>query len=337
MQFGVKDATRPPLKWGILAFLLIMFCTLPLWASEYYVMVFLLIFLYMALGQMWNLLAGYAGLVSLGQQIFIGLGGYSLAVITELYDLPMLLGLLVGGGVSVLFALLISQPIFKMRGVYFTIGTWIAAEALAVFFSNWTYVRSGQGFNITASYELTTIDIYYIALVVGVGSLALVYLLLRSRLGLALMAMRDNESAAETMGIELYKTKLQCFLISAFVTGIAGGGLYLSIAYIQPFAAYSIDWTVAMVFMVIIGGIGTLEGPVVGAIIYVVLKQFLYGYPGISMIILGVIAIAIILLAPKGIMGTLYERYGFEILSARRRSGAVTPGKTIEYQRVGRG
>jgi len=139
------------------------------------------------------------------------------------------------------------------------------------------------------------------------------------------MAMRDNEAAAETMGIELYKTKLKCFLLSAFVTGIAGGALYLSIAYIQPFAAFSIDWTVAMVFMVIIGGIGTLEGPIIGAIVYVVLKQFLYGYPGISMIILGVLAVAIILLAPKGIMGTLHDKYGFEILSSRRRSKDVEP------------
>ncbi|MBP2646187.1 MAG: urea transporter, permease protein UrtC [Firmicutes bacterium] len=325
MQIGARNDVSHTLKWVCLALLLAIFFTLPLWAPEYFVMVFSLIFLYMALGQMWNLLAGYTGLVSLGQQIFIGLGGYSLAVITELYDLPMLLGLAVGGVASVLFALVISQPIFKMKGVYFTIGTWIAAEALAVFFSNWTYVRSGQGFNITASYDLTTIDIYYVAVVVGLSSVALVYFLLRSRLGLALMAMRDNEAAAETMGIELYKTKLKCFLLSAFVTGIAGGALYLSIAYIQPFAAFSIDWTVAMVFMVIIGGIGTLEGPIIGAIVYVVLKQFLYGYPGISMIILGVLAVAIILLAPKGIMGTLHDKYGFEILSSRRRSKDVEP------------
>ena len=205
-----------------------------------------------------------------------------------------------------------------MRGVYFTIGTWIAAEALAVFFSNWTYVRSGQGFNITVSYDLSTTDIYFVALVAGAGSMALVFLLLRSRVGLALMAMRDNEQAAETVGIELYRTKLRCFLLTAFVTGVTGGAFYLSIAYIQPFAAFGIDWTVAMVFMVIIGGIGTMEGPVIGAVFYVLMKQYLYAYPGISMIILGVIAIAIILVAPRGIMGTIHDRFGLELLSARR-------------------
>lgn len=307
------------LKRFMILFAAVLFCTLPFWASEYALMVTLLVFLYMSLGQMWNLLAGYSGLVSLGQQIFIGIGGYSLAVVTEIYHFPVVVGIVAGGFVSVLFALVISQPVFKMRGVYFTIGTWIAAEALAVFFSNWTYVRSGQGFNITASYNLTTGDMYYGALAIGFGSVALVYALLRSRLGLALMAIRDNELAAETLGVELYKTKLQCFLISAFVTGVTGGALYLSIAYVQPFAAFGIDWTVAMVFMVIIGGIGTIEGPVLGAIFYVLIKQFLYDYPGISMLILGVLAIIVIFAAPRGIVGTLQDRYGFQILTARRR------------------
>lgn len=291
---------------------------LPLWINENSMMIMVQVFLYMALGQMWNLLGGYAGLVSLGQQMFIGLGGYALAVITENYHLPLLLGLLTGGIISVMFAFVISQPIFKMRGVYFSIGTWIAAEALAVYFSNWAYVRSGQGFNITVSYDLTTVNMYYIAAAVGVGAVGLVYALLRSKLGLALMAMRDNESAAETIGIEIYQTKLKCFLISAFVTGITGGALYLFIAYVQPYAAFGIDWTVAMVFMVIIGGIGTIEGPIAGAVFYVLLKQYLYDYPGISMIILGIFAIVIILTAPKGLMGKLHDAWGLEIFSTRR-------------------
>lgn len=295
------------------------FLTLPLWSSEYVISVFVLIFLYMSLGQMWNLLAGYTGLVSLGQQIFIGLGGYSLAVITVLYHLPIALGIIVGGVISILFALIISQPIFKMRGDYFTIGTWIVAESLAVFFSVWTFVRGGLGFNITAAYNLSTTDIYYMAVCMGIGSIALVYFLLRTKIGLALMAMRDNESAAETLGVELYKTKLKVFLIAAFVTGLTGALLYLSIAYIQPKASFSITWTVAMVFIVIIGGIGTIEGPILGAFFFIIIKQYLYSYPGISMIILGIVAILTILIAPKGIIGTLHDRYGFELLSVRRR------------------
>ena len=316
MKLGIKQGSRQMFNWSIIGVLLAVFLTLPLWTSEYVTMLFLLIFGYMALGQMWNLLAGYTGLVSLGQQIFIGLGGYSLAVITEVYKLPLALGLLVGGLLSVVFALIISQPIFKMRGVYFTIGTWIVAETLGLLFSNWAFVRYAQGFNLTVAYKMTTADVYYVALFVGVASLVLVYGLLRSKLGLALMAMRDNEAAAEAMGVELYKTKLRCFLISAFATGVTGGALYLYIAFITPNSAFGIDWTVSMVFMVIIGGIGTIEGPIVGAVFFVLLKQFLYDYPGISLIILGVLAVVVILVAPKGIMGTLHDRFGIEILSA---------------------
>lgn len=307
------------IKTLILVIILGIFLSLPMWSSEYIISVFVLIFLYMALGQMWNLLAGYTGLVSLGQQCFIGLGGYSLAVITVIYKLPIAVGVFVGGVISILFALVISVPIFKMRGDYFTIGSWIVAESLAVFFSVWTFVRGGLGFNIIAAYDLTTTELYYMAICMGLGSVFLVYFLLRTKTGLALMAMRDNESAAETLGVELYKTKLKVFLIAALVTGFTGAFLYLSIAYIQPRATFNISWTVAMVFMVIIGGIGTIEGPILGAFFFIIIKQYLYNYPGISMIILGFIAILTILIAPKGIMGTLHERYGFEILSVRRR------------------
>lgn len=291
----------------------------PVWAGRYGLILLLLFLLYLALGQMWNLLAGFAGLVSLGQQMFIGLGGYTLAVLSEYYGVPIWLCLLAGGVISVLFALLISVPIFKMRGVYFSIATWITAEALGIFFSNWEYVRYGMGFFITASYKLTTAQVYYLALVLGVGSMVLVYALLRSRLGLALMAMRDDQDAAETMGIHVFRCKLYCFLIAAFVTSLAGAGMYLYQVFIQPYAAFGIAWTVAMVFIVIIGGIGTLEGPIIGAALYVLLQQFLSEYVGISLLILGAIAIAVILLAPKGIMGGLRDRFGLEIFSVRRR------------------
>ena len=307
----------------VLAVIVALLITVPLWATQGMVNVFLLIMLYMAVGEMWNLLAGYAGLVSLGQQIFIGLGGYSLAVFTEVYHLNFLLAILIGGVVSGVFALVISQPIFKMKGIYFAIGSWIVAEAVALYFLNWSFVRYGLGFNIRTTYDMTTNYLYFISLVVGLGSVLLVYLIMRTRGGLALMAMRDNELAAEVMGVKLYKTKLMIFLVSSFVTGVAGGVLYLNISFIQPTAAFSIQWTVAAVVIVIIGGIGTMEGPIIGAVIYVVLQQYLYDFPGFSMIILGVIAISIILVAPRGIMGTLHEKFGWEGLSARRNPRAV--------------
>ncbi|MDR3363955.1 MAG: branched-chain amino acid ABC transporter permease [Clostridiales Family XIII bacterium] len=293
--------------------------TVPAYAGDYAINVMILMLFYMALGQMWNLLGGYAGLVSLGQQSFIGIGGYALAIVSEKYGLPAPLAFAVAAGVSVLFALVISIPIFKMQGVYFTIGTWIVSECLALWFSTWAWVHYAQGYNITVTYNLSAKQIYYVAFAVGIGSLAVVYFILRSKLGLALMAMRDNSAAAEVRGVELYRTKLKCFVISACVTGVAGAAIYLQQAFIQPSNAFGISWTVSMVFIVVIGGLGTVEGPIIGAVIYVLIRQFLYNFPGFSMVILGIIAIAIILLAPRGIMGLVQKWVSIDIFSVRRR------------------
>jgi branched-chain amino acid transport system permease protein len=293
--------------------------SMPLWASRYWILVALLFSLNLALAQMWNLLAGYSGLISLGQQAFVGLGGYTLAVFSMYYGLPIWLSILIGGMISVLFALLISAPIFRMRGVYFAIGTWTVAETLRILFSNWKYVGYGMGLFVKPAYTLSFNTIFYAALLVGVASVFLVYFILRSKLGLGLMAMRDDETSSETLGVDIFRTKLICFLLAAGVTGVVSGVLYLHSIFIQPFSAFGIDWTVRLVFITIIGGIGTIEGPIIGSLIYVILQQWLSEYPSVSLLILGVIAIVVILLAPKGIMGTIQERLGFEILSPRRK------------------
>jgi branched-chain amino acid transport system permease protein len=293
--------------------------SLPSWASRYWILVVLLFSLNLALSQMWNLLAGYSGLISLGQQAFIGLGGYTLAVFSIYYGFPIWLSIIIGGTVSVLFALLISAPIFRMRGVYFAIGSWTVAEVLRILFSNWKYVGYGVGLFVKPAYALSFNTIYYTALGVGIASVALVYFLLRSKLGLGLMAIRDEETASETLGVDIFSCKLNSFLISAGVTGAVAGVLYLHNIFIQPYSAFGIDWTVRLVFITIIGGIGTIEGPIIGSFLYVFLHQWLSDYPSVSLLILGVIAIGVILIAPRGIMGTIQEKLGFEFLSPRRK------------------
>ena len=297
------------------------FASLSLWGNDYFINLFSLLFLYMSLGQMWNLLAGYSGMISLGQQIFVGLGGYTIAVMTERLGQGVFLSFLAAIGVSVAFAFVISFPIFKMRGIYFTIGTWIIAEALSVYFVNWSFVNYAIGFNIRIGYSFSPRIIYFMAFLIAIGAIAIVYFLLRSKTGLALMAIRDDTNAAEVRGVKLYQTKLKIFLITSGYTALIGAVLYLNFVYIVPRAAFAIDWTVIMVFIVIIGGIGTIEGPIVGAVAYIFIRQYLYNFPGISLIILGVVAVAIILSIPKGIMGTLHARFGFELFSVRRGFG----------------
>lgn len=306
-------------RWYILGLLVLVLGTVPLWGTDYILLFCLLFCLYLAFSQMWNLLTGYSGLLALGQQSFIGISGYTVAVMCNYYSVNAWLAVLLGGIIAVLLALFMSLFIFRMRGVYFGIGTWIFAETLMLWFSNWEYTKYGVGLFIKPPTPPSMTEIFYAAFIVGVGSVVLVYVILRSKLGLGLMAMRDDDTVSETMGVEVFRSKLYCFLVAAFVTGIAAGVIYHFQVFIQPYRAFAIDWTVKLVFIVIIGGIGTIEGPILGAFIFVLLSQILSEYISLSMLILGVIAIIVILTAPKGIMGSLQEKMGFEILSPRRR------------------
>jgi branched-chain amino acid transport system permease protein len=301
----------------LLVLLLAFLATVPVWSSRYIVNVGLLMCVYVTLASMWNLLAGYSGMVSLGQQMFIGLGGYTLAVSSMYFGVSVYMSVLFGGFMSVILAMLISLPVFRMKGVYFAIGSWIIAETMGICFSNWGYVKYGMGMFIQPAYKLSMAGVYYAGVILSVCAVALVFFVLRSRLGLALMAIRDDDRASEAVGVNIFRCKFICFLISAFITGLAAGVLYLNTIFIQPFDAFGIGWTVKLLFIVIIGGIGTIEGPIVGAIIFVLLQQYLSEYVGYNLIILGAVTIGVIFFAPKGIVGTLKERLRFELFPVR--------------------
>jgi len=305
-------------KWYFIGFLVLVLATAPVWGSKYVVFFCLLFCVYLAMSQMWNLLTGFSGLFSLGQPAFIGLSGYTVAVATHHLGLSAWTGLAFAGLFSLLFALFMSLFIFRVRGIYYGIITLIFPESMLLLCSNWEYLRYAQGMFIKPQPPISMTAIYYVALVIGVGAVASVYFILRSNLGLGLMAMRDNEEVANTMGVETFRLKVYCFLISGLVTGLAGGIYYIFMVFIQPHEAFSIGWSVNFIFISIIGGIGTIEGPIVGTLIYVFLKQYLAEYFSVSMIMLGAIAIAVILLAPKGIIGTVQEKIGFRILSPHR-------------------
>jgi branched-chain amino acid transport system permease protein len=175
-----------------------------------------------------------------------------------------------------------------------------------------------MGMFIQPAYKLSMSGIYYAGLILCVSSVALVFLLLRSNIGLALMAIRDDDQASEALGVNIFRCKFICFLMSAFITGLAAGVLYLNAIFIQPFEAFGISWTVNLLFIVIIGGIGTIEGPILGAIIFILLQQFLSEYVGYNLIILGAITIAVIFFAPRGIVGTFQAKTGWELFPVRR-------------------
>ena len=275
-------------------------------------------FLYCTMAVMWNLMSGYTGMTSLGQQAFIGVAGYSMAVMTTTFLTSYWVGLLVGGAIGAVLALVLAVILFRMRGMYFAVATWVIAEALKTFFLSWKFVNQGGGMAVTG--RPVREIIYIVALVICVAAIVVVYLLLNSKIGLGLTAMRDDADAASSVGVNIFKSKLLCFVIAGFFTALAGGWYFLNNISIYPASGYGNSWTVAVVFIVIIGGIGTMAGPIVGTAIYIALAEVLADYPGWSNIILGLIAILVILFLPDGILGTLQKKFNFEILSQKRFS-----------------
>jgi branched-chain amino acid transport system permease protein len=273
-----------------------------------------LFFIYLAMANMWNLLAGYSGLISLCQPAFIGLAGYALVIGTWI-GLPFYLGIIAGAIAAAAFALLISIPVFRLSGIYFSIGTLVIPEALRIAFFLLRPVGGemhggGAGYMVKGVTGVSMADFYWLALVIGMASIFLMRLILRSTLGLGLASIRDNDRAAASCGIDVFKLKLYSFVISAFVTGIAGGVFYIYQGYIEPASAFNIRWTMIVMLATVIGGMSTEEGPIIGTAIVVFLHFLLARYAGISLLIQGIILVGIMLLAPQGIVGVLrHNRY----------------------------
>ena len=266
-----------------------------------------LFFIYLAIANMWNLLCGYSGLISLCQPAFIGLAGYTLVLGTWV-GLPIPLGIIVGAIVAAIFALLISYPVFRLRGIYFAIGTLVVPEALKYVFLLWrpvggTLLGGGAGYVLKGAGEFSTADIYWLALIIGLISIFLMRFILSSKMGLGLAAIRDSDTTAASSGINVFRLKLVSFIIGAAVTGIAGAVFYVAQGSIEPMSAFSIRWTMLCILATVIGGLRIEVGPIIGTIIVVFLHFALARYAGYSLIIQGIILVGVMLVAPQGIMG----------------------------------
>jgi branched-chain amino acid transport system permease protein len=277
----------------------------------------------LCLAQMWNLLAGYAGLVSVGQQAFVGIGAYTLVYFGNERGLDIFLCVPLAGVIAAILALPIAGAAFRLRGGYFAIGTWVIAEVVRLVVSNIEVVGGGTGTSLTA---VIGIDVetrqhvtYWLALAAGAGSVAVVWWLLRSPLGAALRAVRDSEQAAAALGVRVTRAKLIAFVVSAAGCAIAGAVIYLNLLRVQPGAAFSINWTVFMIFIVVIGGIGTIEGPIVGTLLFFALQEWLSDLGTTYLIILGALAILITIRMPNGIWGWLTGRTGVSLFPVGRR------------------
>ena len=294
---------------------------------------------YVALAHLWNLLAGYAGLVSVGQQAFVGLGGYALFYLTGVWNLDVYAALLLAGPFAGLMSIPVSFAVFRLRGAYFAVGTWVVSEVFALFASLIAVLGAGSGLSLTPAIlrqvspdrGIRDMILYFMSLAISVFVFAVVYFLLRSRHGLALTAIRDSEPASASLGVDTFRTKFIIYIATATCTGLIGGLIFLQKLRISPEAGFSInDWTVVVIFMVVIGGIGTLEGPFIGMLIYIVLRELLSDYGTIYLMLMGAIAIAVMLKAPFGLWGWIAQRFDLQLFPVGRRLVPASPKDSVK-------
>lgn len=271
-------------------------------------------FTLLALASMWNLLAGYAGLVSIGQQAFIGLGAYTVLVLAQA-GVPPYLAVPVAALVCAAAALPVSWFLFRLRGGYFAIATWVVADTIRLLITRVPSLGGGTGAILPGMSGIDAITrlawTYWVALAVVVVVLGVAYGLLRGRLGLVLTAIRDNEVGAGSIGANVLAAKRTVFLVAAAGTGAAGTLLILSQLNVQAASVFSVGWSAKIIFIAVIGGMGSIEGPILGTALYFVLQLLLAQYGAWYFVVLGLVAIVVALWAPHGLWGVIADRLHF--------------------------
>ncbi len=320
------------------------------------------VFVFALLGHAWNLMAGYAGLLSFGQQVFIGLGGFAQALVFYYAQTPIWVAWPVSGIVSLLFAWLLclplresgskrrmgigvgvavvvwvlyewliavqpeadvfksdyvrrvaillliflgALPLLRLQGAYFAIATWLIAESVATVFNGWNVAGAGGGMQLKS--DVTPLALYYVALVLLIVTTAVIWRWMRSAYGLALTAVRDDEEAARSSGVDVSKVKASVFLFSALITGLASGLYFMDVVIITPPSAFAISWASYIVFVVVAGGMGTVAGPVIGAVLFIIVDRLLGAVAGQGLLVLGGLSILLMLLLPRGLMGVVHD------------------------------
>lgn len=348
--------------WGGAGVVVLTLAPLALGSGSYALHILMTMFLFATLGHAWNLMAGYAGLLTFGQQAFIGVGGFAQALLFYYAPVPIWAAWPISGLASLAFAWLLclpfrargsrrrvwigiaaalamalgyealiaalpaadvfgsayvrrvvlllliflgALPLLRLRGAYFAIATWLIAEAVSTVFNGWNVAGAGGGMQIKTT--VTQLQLYYVALALLVATTGVIWTWMRSTQGLALTAIRDDEDAAGSCGIDVSAVKAAVFLLSATVTGLAAGLYFIDVVIITPPSAFTISWAAYIVFVVVSGGMGTIAGPIVGAVLFVVIERLLGAAAGQGLLLLGLLSIVLMLVLPRGVMGLVSD------------------------------
>lgn len=274
------------------------------------------LFLLAILAAMWNALAGYGGLISIGQQAFLGLGAYA-TIFASQRGVPPYLAMVIAALAAGVLALPVSLLVLRLRGGQFAIGTWVVAEVLALLVALDHDVGGGTGVSLTGLNIYPPADrqayTYWLTLAFGILVLGLMFGLLRSPTGAALQAIRDDEEAAASLGVRVETSKRLLFVLAAFGCGAAGALTLANTLFIQPQSIFGVQWTAYMIFMALVGGLGTFEGPLIGAVAFFAIQHWFADLGAWYLIGLGATAIAFALVLPRGLWGWVEQRFHLQL------------------------
>lgn len=309
----------------------------PLWANDYLLHLFIMILYYGFLSQSWNIMSGYSGQFSFGHAAFFGIGAYVSSMLLVKMQLTPWIGMLLGAGIALLVGLFIGFLSFryKLKGAYFALATLAFAEILRLLISSLELFNKTLGILIPlkadpSMYQFSSrVPYFYVIFLMMTAVTLFVYWMSRNRLGFNLAAIRENEDAAQSLGVNAYRNKMIAIGISAALTALGGTFYAQYLLFIDPSVTFGSDLSLAILLPTIIGGAGTVLGPIIGSFLLTPLgeitRSLLGGFAGVHLIVYGAILIAVILYLPEGIVGWLQNR-----LNKQSKSGTSSDGAALE-------
>lgn len=323
----VRRSNEATVGSSIVVAAVVLLALFPLFGSASTQLTLIEVLYFLSLAQMWNLLAGFGGLVSVGQQGFVGIAAYSTFVLAEKNGLDPFLAMVLAGVIVAAFSVPVAAFAFRLQGGYFAIGTWVIAEVFRLATLQIDSLGAGnvQSFTVKNTFADYGIDlrrdlIYWSALALAAGATLIVVMVLRSRLGLALRAVRDNPDGASGLGVDVTRARLTIWVMAAGWTGVTGALIHLNTSTVTNRDAFSVlDWTALVIFIVIIGGVGSTTGPIIGVAIFWFISEQFEDQDTWRFIILGGVAAVMAVFAPKGVYGLIQRWRPVQFFPVRAR------------------
>lgn len=277
--------------------------------------------LYVAGATAWNLIGGMGGQFSLAQSTFVGVGGYTTVMVMLTRGWSTIPALLAAGVAGATLAAVMGAVLFRLRGAYFTIGSLAFALAALSWMTVWSFTGATQGLSAPLALVPTPSATFTLAVLLAVAAIGAGVAIAHSRYGLRLMAVRDDEDVADSLGVAPFLTKLGALVVSGVLTSLVGAAFAMTTISIEPFSAFGVGWTISFVVMAIVGGLGTVWGPAIGAVVvYYGLTVQLQQFPTVSAIVSGLLIVVLITFLPDGLLGALQNLTRFLV---RRRPAST--------------